>query len=190
VSDDFNAVPRGTVLSQSVSGALHLHTHQTYGRSGDPAGARGILRELEQSNGSSSLTGPETTAGLSSSPCDFALTPVVVGSILTSVEEGQVVERGDELGYFAFGGSTIVCLFEKGAVQWDEDLLGNGRAAIETLVRMGMGIGRSKRGNGGNGNGANGANGGNGANGANGANGNGNGTGTVSIPIEGSEDGD
>jgi hypothetical protein len=83
-----------------------------------------------------------------------------------------------------------VCLFEKGAVQWDEDLLGNGRAAIETLVRMGMGIGRSKRGNGGNGNGANGANGGNGANGANGANGNGNGTGTVSIPIEGSEDGD
>ncbi|RSH92293.1 hypothetical protein EHS25_008708 [Saitozyma podzolica] len=104
-----------------------------------------------------------------------ALTPVVVGSILTSVEEGQLVERGDELGYFAFGGSTIVCLFEKGAVQWDEDLLGNGRAAIETLVRMGMGIGRSKRGNGGNGNGANG---------------NGNGTGTVSIPIEGSEDGD
>lgn len=28
-------------------------------------------------------------------------------------------------------------------LEWDEDLLNNGRAAIETLVRMGMGIGRS-----------------------------------------------
>ncbi|ORX34011.1 phosphatidylserine decarboxylase [Kockovaella imperatae] len=68
---------------------------------------------------------------------------MMVGSIKTSVEEGQMVERTDELGYFAFGGSTIVCVFEKGALQWDEDLLDNGRASIETLVRMGMGIGKS-----------------------------------------------
>ncbi|KAK8847556.1 phosphatidylserine decarboxylase [Kwoniella newhampshirensis] len=70
---------------------------------------------------------------------------MMVGSILTTVEEGQNIDRADELGYFAFGGSTIVCLFEKGALQWDEDLLQNGRASIETLVRMGMGIGRSTR---------------------------------------------
>ena len=70
---------------------------------------------------------------------------MMVGSILTSVEEGQHVERGDELGYFAFGGSTIICLFEKGAVSWDEDLVQNGRASIETLVRMGMGLGHSNR---------------------------------------------
>ncbi|OWZ75979.1 phosphatidylserine decarboxylase [Cryptococcus neoformans Bt85] len=68
---------------------------------------------------------------------------MMVGSILTSVSEGQEVERGDELGYFAFGGSTIVCIFEKDALQWDDDLLQNGRASIETLVRMGMGLGRS-----------------------------------------------
>ena len=43
------------------------------------------------------------------------------------------------------GGSTIVCLFEKGAVEWDEDLLINGRASLETLVRVGMGIGHSCR---------------------------------------------
>lgn len=29
----------------------------------------------------------------------------MVGSILTSVEEGQKVARADELGYFAFGAS-------------------------------------------------------------------------------------
>ena len=43
------------------------------------------------------------------------------------------------------GGSTIVVLFEKGAVEWDEDLVVNGRAALETLVRVGMGIGRCRK---------------------------------------------
>jgi len=33
-------------------------------------------------------------------------------------------------------------LFEKGVVEWDEDLLINGQASLETLVRVGMGIGR------------------------------------------------
>jgi hypothetical protein len=42
------------------------------------------------------------------------------------------------------GGSTIVVLFEKGKVEWDEDLLINGRAALETLVRVGMGIGKGR----------------------------------------------
>ncbi|KZT00919.1 uncharacterized protein LAESUDRAFT_816191 [Laetiporus sulphureus 93-53] len=70
---------------------------------------------------------------------------MMVGSIKTTVEEGQHVERGQELGYFAFGGSTVVVLFEKGVVEWDEDLLINGRACLETLVRVGMGIGRGRR---------------------------------------------
>ncbi|EPS93599.1 hypothetical protein FOMPIDRAFT_1055836 [Fomitopsis schrenkii] len=71
---------------------------------------------------------------------------MMVGSIQTTVEEGQQVKRGDELGYFAFGGSTVVILFEKGVVEWDEDLSINSRACLETLVRVGMGIGRRRRG--------------------------------------------
>ncbi|KAG8938938.1 hypothetical protein FRC04_007234, partial [Tulasnella sp. 424] len=58
---------------------------------------------------------------------------MMVGSIVTTVEEGSEVKRGDEFGYFAFGGSTIVCLFEKGTVQWDEDLLVNSKSSLETL---------------------------------------------------------
>ncbi|OBZ66242.1 Phosphatidylserine decarboxylase proenzyme 3 [Grifola frondosa] len=69
---------------------------------------------------------------------------MMVGSIHTTVQEGEQVKRGQEFGYFAFGGSTIVVLFEKGAVEFDEDLLINGRACLETLVRVGMGIGRSR----------------------------------------------
>jgi len=69
---------------------------------------------------------------------------MMVGSIHTTVEESESVQRGQELGYFAFGGSTIVVLFEKNMVQWDEDLSINGRACLETLVRVGMGIGRGR----------------------------------------------
>jgi phosphatidylserine decarboxylase len=66
------------------------------------------------------------------------------GSIVTTAEEGQTVKRGDEFGYFKFGGSTIVTLFERGVVDWDEDLRVNGRAALETLVRVGMRMGKRR----------------------------------------------
>ncbi|KAJ7070019.1 phosphatidylserine decarboxylase-domain-containing protein [Mycena amicta] len=70
---------------------------------------------------------------------------MMVGTIETTVKEGEMVKRGQEFGYFAFGGSTIVLLFEKGVLEWDEDLLVNGKASLETLVRVGMGIGRGLR---------------------------------------------
>ncbi|KAF8525860.1 phosphatidylserine decarboxylase-domain-containing protein [Hysterangium stoloniferum] len=69
---------------------------------------------------------------------------MMVGSIITTVQEGEHVIRGQEFGYFAFGGSTIVLLFEKNSVQWDEDLLINGRASLETLVRVGMRVGKAR----------------------------------------------
>ena len=37
-----------------------------------------------------------------------------------------------------------MCVFEKNVVEWDDDLLVNGRASLETLVRVGMGIGRKR----------------------------------------------
>lgn len=33
--------------------------------------------------------------------------------------------QGDELGYFAFGGSTVITVFAKGMIAIDEDLLHN-----------------------------------------------------------------
>jgi phosphatidylserine decarboxylase len=67
---------------------------------------------------------------------------MMVGSIVMTDEKGQQVRRGDEHGYFAFGGSTIILLFPKGSVSWSEDLLENSRNQIETLIRMGETIGR------------------------------------------------
>ncbi|KAI6010199.1 phosphatidylserine decarboxylase-domain-containing protein [Pisolithus microcarpus] len=65
---------------------------------------------------------------------------MMVGSIHTVVREGQRGSRGDELGYVAFVGSTIVMLLEKGMVEWDKDLLIDGHASLERLAHVGMGI--------------------------------------------------
>lgn len=60
-----------------------------------------------------------------------------VGSIVQTYRAGTQVQRGDEKGYFKFGGSTCVLFFEQGAVQFDEDIIKNSAAGLETLVQMG-----------------------------------------------------
>lgn len=60
---------------------------------------------------------------------------MMVGSTVITRNSGDEVKRAEELGYFKFGGSTIVVLFEKGQMLWDTDLVGNSDMALETLVR-------------------------------------------------------
>ena len=48
------------------------------------------------------------------------------------------------LGYFAYGGSTIVVVFKAGMVKWDDDLRHNSNNSMETLVRMGEHIGERR----------------------------------------------
>lgn len=70
-----------------------------------------------------------------------------VGALLVGKIENRsrraFVRRGDEKGNFAFGGSTIVLITEKNAVDPDRDILENSRAGIETRVFMGEKIGES-----------------------------------------------
>ena len=54
-----------------------------------------------------------------------------------------MVRKGDELGYFAFGGSTCIVLFHKDTLTFDEDLLANSNKGIETLVQVGNQMGVS-----------------------------------------------
>ncbi|GAA5995795.1 uncharacterized protein JCM10292_004753 [Rhodotorula paludigena] len=68
---------------------------------------------------------------------------MMVASIHMTKQEGEPVKRGEEVGYFAFGGSTIVVLFKPNTVQFDQDLLTNSKHSIETLIRVGMRIGRA-----------------------------------------------
>ncbi|KAL0090330.1 phosphatidylserine decarboxylase-domain-containing protein [Phycomyces blakesleeanus] len=66
---------------------------------------------------------------------------MMVGSIVLTAKVGDKLSRTDPLGYFAFGGSTIVVLWEKDRIVFDDDLLENSAKALETLVRVGNHIG-------------------------------------------------
>ena len=50
-------------------------------------------------------------------------------------------KKGEEKGYFEFGGSTIVLLVKKGMVKVDNDIITNSEEDIETNVKYGEKIG-------------------------------------------------
>ncbi|TAE77696.1 MAG: phosphatidylserine decarboxylase [Verrucomicrobia bacterium] len=60
-----------------------------------------------------------------------------VGSILQTYQPGQAVKKGDEKGYFAFGGSSTITIFEPGAVKLAEDLVTWSSRQTELYARIG-----------------------------------------------------
>lgn len=65
-----------------------------------------------------------------------------VGTIHQTFSSEAEVKKGDEKGYFSFGGSCIVLLFEKGKIVFDSDLLENSALGLETLGKYGSSLGR------------------------------------------------
>ena len=63
-----------------------------------------------------------------------------VGRIVQTYQPGNV-ERGQEKGYFQFGGSTLVLLFEPGRIVFDNDLTRDTQADIEVQVHAGSQLG-------------------------------------------------
>ena len=59
-----------------------------------------------------------------------------VASIRQTFKGGEF-GRGEEKGYFAFGGSTVILVLRKEAATYDADILEHSEKNIETLVRMG-----------------------------------------------------
>ncbi|KAB3534135.1 phosphatidylserine decarboxylase [Alkaliphilus pronyensis] len=64
-----------------------------------------------------------------------------VGTIVQTYEKDKPVLKGDEKGYFKFGGSTTIMFFKKAVVKIDSDLLENTLKGYETKVYMGEAIG-------------------------------------------------
>ncbi len=60
----------------------------------------------------------------------------MVGSMIQTYK-GTDVKKGEEKGYFKFGGSTVVLLFEKDQIKIDADLLTNTSKNLETTIKMG-----------------------------------------------------
>tara|TARA_B110000211_G_C14033703_1_gene533418 strand:+ start:301 stop:1179 length:879 start_codon:yes stop_codon:yes gene_type:complete len=75
---------------------------------------------------------------------EVLLVPVgatLVGTIIETYTPKSNVQVGDEMGYFAFGGSTVVIFIDKSKIQINKDLLLNTQNKLETLVQMGEQIG-------------------------------------------------
>jgi len=64
-----------------------------------------------------------------------------VGSIRQTYTPGEPCHKGDEKGYFSFGGSTLILLFENGRLQLDSDLLHASEKRIEVRCLMGQSLG-------------------------------------------------
>ena len=60
-----------------------------------------------------------------------------VGSILQTYEANKEAKIGQEKGYFAFGGSSTITIFEPNKVTLAQDLLENSSKQIETYALMG-----------------------------------------------------
>lgn len=66
-----------------------------------------------------------------------------VGTIVPTYTAGKPAVKGDELGYFRFGGSFIATLFEPGKIVLAEDLVNHSALGFETFSKMGTPLGEN-----------------------------------------------
>ncbi|MBJ7449012.1 MAG: phosphatidylserine decarboxylase [Parachlamydiales bacterium] len=66
-----------------------------------------------------------------------------VGSIHQTFTPGTFYEKGEEKGYFSFGASAIIMLFEPDAIHFDEDLIESSKHHIEVRCLLGQSLGRA-----------------------------------------------
>ncbi|WP_353894096.1 phosphatidylserine decarboxylase [Proteinivorax hydrogeniformans] len=64
-----------------------------------------------------------------------------VGSIIQTFDNNKVT-RGEEKGYFKFGGSTVILFIKKDQAVIDDDIIENSNNQLETSVMLGEKIGR------------------------------------------------
>lgn len=64
-----------------------------------------------------------------------------VGSIIQTYSPNSPIKKGDEKGYFKFGGSTTILFFKKNTITIDSDILEQSEKGFETHVLCGEKIG-------------------------------------------------
>ena len=64
-----------------------------------------------------------------------------VGSIIQTYSPNSKVNRGEEKGYFKFGGSTTILFLKKGVAKIDEDIIQQTKLGFECAVKLGEHIG-------------------------------------------------
>lgn len=68
---------------------------------------------------------------------------LLVGKICNIKKQGKF-KKGEEKGYFMYGGSTVILLIQKDALLIDDEIIKNSNKNIETCVKCGEKIGEKK----------------------------------------------
>lgn len=55
------------------------------------------------------------------------------------------MKKGEELGIFQFGGSSIIVAFQQGRIHFDDDLRLNSLKRIQIAVEVGMSLGEATK---------------------------------------------
>jgi len=66
-----------------------------------------------------------------------------VGTIVQTYQPAKFQPKGQEKGYFAFGGSALLLLFEKGRIKFDQDLINATNQGLEIRCLIGQSLGTS-----------------------------------------------
>lgn len=82
-------------------------------------------------------------AGLFGTVAILEIGATCVGSIRQTYSPGKPIKKGEEKGYFAFGGSSTITLFEPGRVHLAQDLLEQSARQTELYARIGTLMGRA-----------------------------------------------
>ena len=68
---------------------------------------------------------------------------ITIGSIVQTYQPGTI-QKGQEKGYFQYGGSTLVLLFERNKIVFDEDLIRDSAQNLEVRVLAGSRLGKKQ----------------------------------------------
>ncbi len=72
----------------------------------------------------------------------FEVGATCVGSMTYGQSQSGYVEKGEEKGFFSFGGSSVITLFEPNRIRLEEDLLEHSACNRELYARMGEPMGK------------------------------------------------
>lgn len=117
-------------ISGTIKKIYHIH------------GVLESVNPISFSAGHQPLTTNERIVILMHSPTygDVAVVAVgalFVGSITITQDQGSILKIGDELGYFAFGGSTIAVIFGPNQLQLKASFITHSLQGYETAINMG-----------------------------------------------------
>ena len=65
-----------------------------------------------------------------------------MGSVHLTAQKSQSYDKGDELGYFSFGGSSVITVFQPGKIKLEDELLQVSCRGHEYYAKMGEVMGR------------------------------------------------